>query len=125
VEGGKRVFRIPASRRLRVRDSIDYGAFAKDEFYFMGEYRSPIPEQRPGHSPRPFGEHVSPHEARQMICPQNRVRIPRLPAAEPPAVRRWSVKLLSPQCYRTGCGISSINGKRPLTSTSSVTFIRL
>jgi hypothetical protein len=49
VENGKRVYRIPASGRLCVGDSIDYDSFAKDEFYFVGSSRTPIPEESPGH----------------------------------------------------------------------------
>src|SRR5689334_8945304 len=49
VENQKRIYRIPASGRMCVRDSLEYGKFAKDEYYFVGSSRVPIPEESPGH----------------------------------------------------------------------------
>jgi len=49
VDDGKRIYRIPPSGRLCVRDSIEYNKFAKDEYYFVGATRIPILVATPGH----------------------------------------------------------------------------
>jgi uncharacterized protein DUF6843 len=58
IEGGKRIYRIPSSGRLCVRDSIEYNKFAKDEYYFVGAARTPIAVAYPGHEGLIRGEGV-------------------------------------------------------------------
>jgi len=58
VEAGKRIYRVPSSGRLCVRDSIEYEKFAKDEYYFVGAARIAIPVAHSGHDGLVRGEGV-------------------------------------------------------------------